>query len=295
MNDTKINNPINEVKPFDSVQVINKYAIYSTIQDDPIFQINKNKISEPIFCGGVIKNFNQNVYNFRINEFVGYNSQKNDLNIELSSNLIFKLKEYGNQKLIAVLPYASYALKILREVNPTLGKNILIIDLNFFSILLFKLIKLSGANISIINLEKNDINYEKEIDDIDVYNDIDDAIMKFRKISIDDVINVSDLNQKTSKFLNNINFKNKFSINQISIYDVGVEDPNYIKGIKYPYPYVRWEYKENLKYFIYLVENKILNIDFLEIAQIKVASINALKQYLKKIQKNSMILFKLCK
>jgi len=293
MNESEIKILYKKVDKIDPVQLINQYAIYSTFFDDPIFRNNK-KCTKPIFCGGKILSFKQNVYNFKVNEFVVYISCKQNLNIELSSNLIFKLSDKNNLKLVTILPYASYAMKIFRKIDPKLGQNIVIIGLNFFSILLVKLFKLSGANTFIIKLEKDLFEYKK-IADINKYiiNGLNESIDRFNNIRIDSLILVSDLNQKINDLFTRVDLNQKIQINQISTYDKGFKDPSYIKGIKYPYSYVRWDYRENLKFFIYLVEKKIIDISFIEILNFKVSSIKDLKNSIKDFHKNVLILFEI--
>ena len=76
-------------------------------------------------------------------------------------------------------------------------------------------------------------------------------------------------------------------------FDEGFTDPNYIKGIQYPYPYVRWHYRENLKYFIKLVENKIIDLKFLEIEKFTLDSIDKMNKIIANLQKESLLLFEL--
>ena len=118
----------------DPVLIKNKYAVFSTYINDVIF--HRENVKKPIFCGGIIKSISQNVYNFKIGEKIGYISSKQELDLTLSSNQIIKIAIYNNEKLISILPYASYAMKILRLVNPSLNQNIVIVRENFFSILL---------------------------------------------------------------------------------------------------------------------------------------------------------------
>ncbi|TKJ24119.1 MAG: hypothetical protein CEE43_00110 [Promethearchaeota archaeon Loki_b32] len=262
-----------EIKAIDPVKINNQFAVFSTYSDDPIFNNEIISIDSPIFCAGKITNFEQNVYNFNKNDLVAYISLKQNLNIEISSNLILKFNNNGNQKLIAFIPYASFAMKILREIDPKIAQNISIIGKNFFSTLLANIIRSSGANV--INIEKNnDINY----------NDED---------SIDSLIVVSNLTQKNRKLIETLNIKKKYYLKQISIFDKGLDDPKYIKGIKYPYSYVRWKFKENLNFFLYLVEKNVVNIDFLELTYVKAESIEDLKNKVKDAQKNSLILYEI--
>jgi len=290
----------------DPVTILNKYALFSTYIDDIIF-IKK----EPIFCGGIIKDLGRNVYNLKLDEFVGYISPKTDLNLRLSSNLIVKLNEV-NKQLIFSLPYASYAMNILRKINPKLGQNIVVIGLNFFSLLLFKLMRLSGANIYIVNLNAYPntlILDEKEKPFIiDKYNDY------LKTISIDSLI-LTKLNEEIIEFVGkissnlkvqrayliehqlnpNLKAKIKLHIDQIMKYDKGFFDPDYNKGIKYPFSYVRWDFKRNLEYYIYLVEKKIIELDFFELLEIKINSLNNLINKIKELKINSLFLFTILK
>ena len=280
----------NKYKLINHVEIINRYATFSTEKNDVIFGIEK--IKYPIFCGGFVNNFSNNIYNLKKNEFVGYLSYKNDLNIVLSSNLICKLN-YEDKNLMFILPYASYAMKILRMINPKLGNKILIIGLNFFSILLKKLMDFSGADIFIVKLENDYYNNENWTDEFQILDGMNEVFIKLNKMPIDSLILTSNLNQIENKSLSNLNIKKKMPLNQISIYDKGFEDLNYLRGIQYPYPYVRWDYKKNLEYFIYLVENDYVNLKFLQYIIIEVNSISMLANKFKNLEKNCLYLFKL--
>jgi len=290
MNESFLNTSDIENDIIDPVDILNQYAIYSSIQDDIIF--SDQNINNPIFCGGIIQSFSRNVYNYRKNEFVGYISYKLDLKIKLSSNLIFKIDE-SNPNLIFILPYACYAMKILRMINPKLGNKILIIGLNFFSILLKKLMDFSGADIFIAKLENDSYNNENWTDEFQILDGMNEVFIKLNKMPIDSLILTSNLNQIENKSLSNLNIKKKMPINQIPIYDKGFEDLNYLRGIQYPYPYVRWDYKKNLEYFIYLVENDYINLKFLQYIIIEVNSISMLANKFKNLEKNCLYLFKL--
>lgn len=311
MNESFLNTSDIENNIIDPVDILNQYAIYSSIQDDIIF--SDQSINNPIFCGGFIQNFSRNVYNYRKNEFIGYISYKLDLTIKLSSNLIFKIDE-SNPNLIFILPYASYAMKILRRIDPKLGQTFIIIGLNFFSILLLQLIRLSGANCYIINLEKNDSNYDRFdlfkdfiIDGFDnkifsSYEGMSNTAILLNEVNlniIDFLLNNSNMIQETNFFSIKANFNkdiekiNPNNFVKISNFDIGFSDLDYNLGIKYPYSYIRWDYKKNLEYFIYLVENKLINITFLKINYIEVNSINTITNRIKNLESSCLFLFKL--
>lgn len=276
-------------KLIDPVHIVNYYAIYSTLKNDIIF--TNRDFNKPIFCGGFVKKINQNVYNFKINELVGYISYEPDLYVNLSSNLIFKISNRDNLKLFASLPYAFFAMKIFRIINPKLGQVIIIIGLNFFSILLEKLIKLSGANVCIIKIEEDFNQINQNLEDCNIINDIQGALSKFKGIYLNTLVLISNLNKTIVKFLKNIIYRNLIQVNHISIYDKGFKDQNYIHGIKYPFSYIRWDFKENLKYYIYLVEKKIIKIDFIELLEIKINSLNELTNKIKELNENLLFLF----
>ena len=264
----------------DPVQIENKYAIFSTYEKDIVF--HRENINEPIFCGGIIKSFSQNVYNFKINEKIGYISCKQSPDLTLSANQIVKIGINNNEKLIAVLPYASYAMKILRHVNPSLNQNIAIVRINFFSILLERLIKLSGANVFLIDSK----DYSKFIFDFD------NEAKKLNGAAINTIIYYS-VAPKVNEFISKINCKNKIDLTNISLYDKGLNDNNYIKGAKYPYSYIRWDFKRNLEYFIHLIHSKKVLLDFFEVHIIEISQLDELKRKTSEFKENSLGLFKI--
>lgn len=305
---------LNEKNRFiNPVYILNQYALISTIENDIIFR-NKNQL-DPLFCCGVVKKFGQSVHNIKENEVVSYISKNLDLNIILPSNLIFKMKEY-NPKLISILPYASYGMKILRETNPKLSQNLLIFGFNMFSFLLSKILVKSGANIHILKLSNNNYSYDLEKEkDIDVIN-IDDYIQnQINKIRIDKIILMTDLNQIILEAV--IHLHNKFEsleifdigvnhqkkkeqgkikINQISRYNIDFINSNYKKSVYYPYDYMRWDYKRNLQYFIQLIEQNKIVLDFINPMQVNVKNLDELKEQIPHIMDKipgKLILFKL--
>lgn len=299
-----------QIKPNDPVYLENKFGIFSTIKNDPLsWNLPPKNL---IYCAGKIIDFEQNVFNFQKNEIVGYLSYIQDLNTTLSSNLIFKLEE-KNTNLISILPYASYAMKIIRKIDPKLGENIVLIGFNFFSLLLFKLIKLSGANVFIMKFNEDIIKYEynNEVKNY-IIGDINNIKKFFKNIKIKNIIQISEFNEEIKNFLkktfpifykklyliglhniNSFKLKEEFEVNIISPFDVGYDDLNYIRGIKYPYSYIRWDYMRNLKYFIYLVEKEIIKIDFLDFIEIEVNSIEEVREKIYKIQEEAIFLFQI--
>lgn len=274
----------------DIVKIINQFAIFSTIQNDIIF--NLKNLKNPIFCGGLVKNFNKNVYNLKRVEQVGYISHEQEPVIEISSNLIVKLPEVTNFRLIAILPYASYAMKILRTVDPKLGQNILIIGSNIFSKLLTQLIRLSGAVVFI--LDTNDqSNINSPGSDSDKNYIIKLEYLKNQTGKFNSVILTTKLTDQINKILNSFDSNIIYQPSEINLFDRGFNDPNYIRGVKYPYSYIRWHFQENLKFFINLIENEIITIDFLQIEKINIDSIRNIEDIIRDLQKESLYLFEM--
>ena len=280
-----------EYELIEKVQIICKNAIYSNYDNDSIFNIRNFETINPIFCCGKISSINSKVYNHKVDDLVLFLSFNQDLNIELSSNLILKFSDTTNYKLISIIPYASYAMKILRIVDPKIGQNILLIGLNIFSILLKRLFRLSGANVFIVNIEKNSNKYRELFKNDLIMNGFNYASNILKNLQIDTLINISDIDEKIQNLLLNLNIKRKYQLSQISIYDKGFEDANYIKGIKYPHAYIRWDFQENLKFFIHLVENNLINLDFFDIRLIEVSSLDEMKNFIKKITESNLYLF----
>lgn len=269
----------------DLVEISNKYAILSTYKDDIIFSSK-----EPIFCGGFIKNFNHNVYNFKNDEFVGYISYENVPELAISSNLVFKLKDMKNIKLISLLPYATFALKILRMVKPKIDQIFVIIGLNSLTLLLYKLLKLAGTDTYIIKL-KDDIYEAKFLKKFNVITDFNSLIKKLKYNEIGCLITISNFEKIPNELLKNINIKKTINLDNISKFDIGFNDISYKKGIKYPYPYIRWDFRENLKYFIDLIEKKIIDIEFFEILELPIKNLDDINKKIRQLRENQLILF----
>ena len=288
MNEFELNELFNNCKPIDPLEMVNQFAVYSTFKNDVIFA--NNDIKNPIFCAGIVNSINQNVNNFNKNDFVGYLSFNKDLCFEISSNLIFKLSNRNDLRLIAILPYASFAMKLLRKIKPKIGQIILIIGLNFFSILLAKLIILSGSDVILLNLQEdfNDGKFFDEIDTVNFKNKEEITNLKTIKNLISNII-ISETSNKIEEFLHGFNSTKILYTSKILPFDDGFTDPNYIAGIRYPYSYVRWHYQQNLKYFIRLVEKNIINIDFIKIEKLVVNSIEDIKKIINTIQRETLL------
>jgi len=254
----------------ESIEIRNKYALFSTFIDDVIFQ--RDIIESFIFCGGEIKSIDQNVYNFKLNEHIGYILCSQDLITTLTTNQVVKIANKDDLKIFAILPYASFAMKILRILNLDLTKKIMIIGKNFFTILLENLIKLSGASVYLVNLERNP-------------NEIKDTI-------IDSIIYYT-LTPQINSLIANVKYKNKIELNKLDLFDKGLDDKNYLRGIKYPYSYVRWDFKRNLEHFINLVEKQKIILDFFDITTMQVNDLAELRLNMNKVEEDSLILYKI--
>ena len=87
--------------------------------------------------------------------------------------------------------------------------------------------------------------------------------------------------------------RNTIDLNNISLYDKGLNDNNYLKGVKYPYSYVRWDFKRNLEYFIDLIDSKKVLLDFFEVQAIQIIELNEIIRDNNEFKENSLILFKI--
>ena len=85
--------------------------------------------------------------------------------------------------------------------------------------------------------------------------------------------------------------KNWFT-QRISLWQ-GLNDSNYIKGVKYPYSYIRWDFKKNLEYFIHLIDSKKVILDFFEVHIIEISQLDEMKRKTSEFKENSLILFKI--
>jgi len=252
----------------DPVKIANKYAIFSNQPDDLLF--NKDLLNKPIFCAGILREIGNEVYNYKIGDFLGYFSPNQELEIEISSNLTVKIPNEDNHRLIFILPYALHAMNIMRRINPKLGETVLLIGENFFITLLKKLFVFSGAEVFVTS--------EK------AYEQIPSQV---------NIALISPGANENTNFLNECKIERKYELTQFNIYDGGLDDPNYIRGIKYPYSYVRWQYKTNLYYFIDLIVKNRINLDFFKFLEIQFSNIDELSEHIGSLKENSLVLFKL--
>ena len=303
MNESNI---IERKEIIDPLKITNKFILTSTYKNDIFFENN-----QLISCAGTVREIGSSVYNFKENELVGYISYEISQSLILSSNTVLRLNRIANE-VIFILPFASSAMKILRDLNPKIGENIFLIGLNLFSLLLLKILKRSGANIYIINSNDNLDNLIVKKKDFECIFDCEDP--NIRDLDIDKIILLKKIDQEILQIIRKIS--NKFSKKKIYLiesksntdvdlyslglktvyltkYDKGLLDFDYRKGIKYPYQYIRWEFKRNLEYFLNLVEEKYIDINLGIFELIKINSMDEIYQYLKKIPENKLVLFEI--
>lgn len=255
---------------YDPVYISNKYMVFSNHHNDILF--NENNFKLPIFCAGFITEIGNEVYNLKIGDFIGYISPIQARESTLSSNLTVKIANEANHNLITILPYASFAMNILRRINPKLSQKIMIVGKNFFTILLKKLIDLSGANVFFMTSK-------------DEYDDLPSRL--------DCIIFSSDAVDNDLSYLKEIKGVREFGLEDFNIFDMGLDDPLYKRGIKYPYSYIRWHFKNNLEYFINLVEKSIIKLDFFQFLKIKTNSVKEMNEYIDSLKDDSLVLFAL--
>jgi hypothetical protein len=252
----------------DPVKISNKYAIFSNQPDDLLF--NKNLLNKPIFCAGVLREIGNAVYSYKIGDFLGYFSPNQELELEISSNLTVKIPSEDNHRLIFILPYALHAMNIMRRVGPKLGDTVLLIGENFFITLLEKLFSFSGAEVFVTSKKAYELIPSKV-----------------------DIALISPGATENTNFLNGCKIERKYELTQFNIYDGGLDDPNYLKGVKYPYSYVRWQYKTNLYYFIDLIVKNRINLDFFKFTEKQFSNIDELSECIGSLKENSLVLFAL--
>ena len=138
--------------------------------------------------------------------------------------------------------------------------------------LLKKLIDLSGANVFFMTSK-------------DDYNDLSSRL--------DCIIFSSDASDNDLSYLREVERVREFGLEDFSLFDMGLDDPLYKRGIKYPYSYIRWQFKNNLEYFINLIEKSIIRLDFFQFFKIKTNSVKEMNEYIDSLKDDSLVLFTL--
>jgi hypothetical protein len=253
----------------DPIKVSSVYAVYSTYVDDIIF--SRESVKNPIFTGGIVKEIHKDAFNFKPKDFVGFISYAQNPNLRLSSNMLLPITEKENVKLFAILPYASFAMKILRIINPSLGQTILMVGEGFFFSLLKKILDLSGVELIVLNSSM----------------DLDKLIKK----NIDVIIYL-DSNAEISEIISKLHPNHHYELRAISQYDIGLDDDAYRKGVKYPYSYIRWDFRKNLEYFINLAKRDIEFLDFFEVNIIDIEDFDNMTHYMNDLKENLLYLFR---
>lgn len=299
-----------------SLTATNKYLLYSSFKSDPL--INAGNENGLISCGGIVESVDENVPDLAHGDIVGYLSLDVSETINLSSNIAIKLSRY-DPKLLALIPYGSYAMKVLRLVNPSIGMNVLIYGMDQFSLLLSQLMAISGANIFMLGSQASENIREKTSTRLSVCKNIaflnsSESTMVHNLPKLDRIIvtngftdflaffenaRLTLLQKKIVVILSNeqefdvaMFVKKGIEIAVIDDFrDVGLDDPHYVEGVKYPTGYVRWHFRENLRMFINLYLKNELLIDFFEVKVVTIDSILDYKNKMKNLAKGARYLF----
>ncbi|MFW9930699.1 MAG: hypothetical protein ACFFD1_15020, partial [Candidatus Thorarchaeota archaeon] len=86
--------------------------------------------------------------------------------------------------------------------------------------------------------------------------------------------------------------KQQYEVMAISKYDIGLDDDAYLKGVKYPYSYIRWDFNKNLDYFINLAKRDNEFLDFFEVNVIDVKNMDSIIHRFNNLNENSLYLFR---
>ncbi|MHA1371634.1 MAG: hypothetical protein ACTSRA_18190, partial [Promethearchaeota archaeon] len=221
-----------------------------------------------------------------------------------------------DKKLIASIPYAHAALNLVRKISPLLGKTILIAGQDPASIISAQISSIGGANVILYARGETEFNFNNTFDGLDItilkdvkdlhdgeLLDIDNIIINEQTPEIVEVLsklheNVIDrtiisttwsFDKHETKILHEMGFT-LLNINLFS---------NYLKSFQkqvkvyQPIGHIRWNFKTNMEYFIDLIEDNKVNLDFFNIETVQLDHLKDLKEAIRQDMKKSIYLFEI--
>ncbi len=202
-----------------------------------------------------------------------------NLCVKIPDNVSFEHASFAGVGAIAV-----HAIR-LASLQP--GENVCIIGLGLLGLLAVQIAKASGYNVLGVDISEYKLKLAKELGADEVSNPKDavevsrifsdgygmDAVIIFASTKSNEPIELaSEIARERSKIVvpglvgldipREVFYKKELELVVSRSFGPGVYDPLYeLKGVDYPYPYVRWTVKRNMKYFLELVSEGKIDLD----------------------------------
>jgi hypothetical protein len=292
------------------LEIDTTYVVISKLADDPLESADQPVTS--IVCAGIVRSREPDAEEAGENDVVAFLGEPVAKTVQVPDNRISKVTGL-DERIIATIAHGSFAMKVLRAVNPSIGLNVLVHGLSPVSILIAQVVELSGANVfiepannqppitwkpvigkSIHLIEDGFAIPPQGFDKVIVCSDIDDFCSKIEHGAIHvidhQVFIIAPLTDR-AKLPRTVN--DRLSIVLLSGLDTGLQDDNYMSGNQYPYGYVRWEFKRNLDEYIRLCKAGKIALDTFEVDTVTIQAFRELDALIAEACPGSLTLVKL--
>lgn len=252
------------------------------------YKMVKSKLEAPgplgYSCAGEVIAIANDITEFKIGDWVacgGVQAAHAEI-VAVQKNLCAKVNHGQDMRNAAFATIGAIAMQGIRQANPTLGENIVVIGLGLVGQLTVQLLRANGVNVLGIDIDQRQVELAKKTTGIEAYNrnvdDLEKIILEFTNghgadavivaasTSSHDPVNFAgDISRKKGQviivgavptgFDRKRYYKKELDLKMSASYGPGRYDPNYEdKGIDYPIGYVRWTEQRNMEAFIKLCE-----------------------------------------
>ena len=257
----------------------------------PTLEAVFNKIGQPIplgYCNvGEIIGIGDGVSQFMIGDRVASNGPHAEI-VSVPKNLVVKIPELVSNEEATFTVIGSIGLQGLRLLKPQLGETIVVFGLGLIGLIITQLLKANGCHVIGIDLDHSKCELAqgwgiqtlnpstndpvKSVMDFTNNYGADGVLITASTKSNDVISQSAQMSRKKGRIIlvgvvglniNRADFYEKELTFQVSCsYGPGRYDEQYeLKGVDYPFPYVRWTEKRNFQAILEALKNSSLNIN----------------------------------
>jgi len=252
----------------------------------------RSKLAQPLplgYCNvGVVADIGKDVDGFSIGDRVISNGPHADV-VNVSKNLCALIPENVSDEEAAFTVIASIGLQGIRLAGPSLGETFVVTGVGLIGLLAVQLLRAHGCRVLAIDFDESKLRLAKQFgaeicnpgkgeDPVAAGlafsrgNGIDGAIITASTKSSDPVTQAARMSRKRGRVilvgvtgleLNRADFYEKELIFQVSCsYGPGRYDPSYeIRGVDYPYGFVRWTQQRNFEAILDMMSSGQLDVN----------------------------------
>ena len=249
----------------------------------------QSKLNTPIplgySCTGIVMQIGDNIPNLSVGDRVACGgagfANHSEFNY-IPKNLFVKIPDTVEDSEASFVTVGAIALQGVRQTNPLLGENIVVIGLGLLGQLTVQLLKANGCRVLGVDLDIYKLNLGLKLGADQVCHSSDirlaaaeftaghgaDAVIITASGKSDQlVIDAGEISRMKGRVINvglvgmniprDIYYKKELKVKLSMAYGPGRYDPQYEEqGIDYPFPYVRWTEQRNFGAFLQLIEQQ---------------------------------------